>query len=133
MSWAEQWSYKIDGTEVNDRTNFFTQVPELENTPQMDVILKTVDGDYPSFIRVQPKEMGYTFIIAMTPCTWATYQSRLQTLKTIFTPGTHTFTVQARGQASPTSVTIVATGSLSIMPKERIITISVIAPKPVFV
>lgn len=131
MVWSEQWSYKIDGTEVNDRTNFFVVVPELDHDFEQEAIMVSVQGDYPSFIRNQPKEGAYTFIVSMTNCTWATYQTRLATLKAIFSNGIHTFTVQARGMASAKSVTLVVQG-ITVQAKERVVTVRTIAPKPVF-
>lgn len=132
MVWAEQWSYKIDGVEVNDHVHYITQVPELETGSDDDVILIPVDGREPAYIRNQAKEGIYTFLIAVTDANdWATWAARRASLFAIFTPGRHTFTVQARGMASPLSTTIIVRGR-STAAKERRVAVNTVVPKPIF-
>lgn len=130
MVWTNQWTFLIDGNNLSDYTNYITYVPEVENTVDMDVISVAVDGDYPSIIRLQPREGTYTLLIQMTNCDWATYQTRLQQLKSWLAPGLHTLTVQIRGQTQQYSVTI-ATVNMIINPKQRSVSVKAWVPKPV--
>jgi hypothetical protein len=137
MAWNEQWSFKIDGTEINRNASnptgtFIVQIPELENQFEQDAILVEIDGDYPAFVRMQPREGQYTILISMTPCTWGDYQTRLQTLKTLLSPGQHTLTVQARGMPTAKSVVIVVK-SMQIDAKIRLVTVAAVVPRPVLV
>lgn len=131
MAWTEQWSYKIDnGTELNDKTTYVCQVPELDTVFEQEAITVAVDGEYPSFIRMQPREGAYTFIINMSACNWITYRTRITALKAIFTPGLHTFTAQARGMANPLSVPVVVKGMV-VDAKIRQVVVSTLAPRPI--
>lgn len=107
------WSYKIDGgIELNDITNFNTQVPQIDDVPDWDIKSVPIDGTYPAFIRVDPTSGIYTFLIQMSPCIESVFRSRLTTLAGIFTPAPHTFTFQARGLSAPKSVLIVPRGRI---------------------
>lgn len=137
MAWNEQWSYKIDGYELNRNASnpsgvFITQIPELDNQFEQDVILVDVDGDYPAFVRTQPREGNYTILISMLPCSWANYQYRLSTLKTKLSPGQHTLTVQARGMTTAKSVPIVVK-SMQVDAKIRLVTVAAVVPRPVLI
>lgn len=133
MSWTGVWSIKVDGTELNTAPtggSFIAEIPEIEDIAQMDVVSVAIDGSYPAFIRLQPREGTWTLNIAMKPCSWATWQTNLATLSAILTPGVHTLTVQIRGQSSPLSTTIVVKGRMTA-PKQRALSYTLFVPKPV--
>lgn len=130
MAWAEQWSYKVDGHEVNDKSNFISSIPELDTGSDHDIVLFTIAGDYPIFVRAQPTDATMNLLIQMTQCSWATFQTRLTTLKGWLTPGRHTLTVQARGMTAAKSMTIIVKG-MSIEAKGRRVAVTLIVPKPV--
>lgn len=129
---ATSWSYKIDDVEINDGISFVTQVPEIDNSANFDIVLAQIDGDYPVLVRTQQVESVYTFLIAMTPCNWSTYNTRMSLLRTLFSPGSHTFKVQARGMDMPREVSIIAQ-TMIVQPKERQISVKTVAHKPVLV
>jgi hypothetical protein len=125
------WSYRINALELNDGINFVTSVPEIENESEDDVILVPIDGDYPKFVRLQPREAQYTFLIAMRPCSWPVYQSRLAQLKSVFTQGSSIeLEFQIRGMTTPKSVNIQVKHFL-IDPKQRLVTVSAIVARPI--
>lgn len=133
MVWSEQWSIKIDGNELNSvRTggNFLAEIPQLENMPDYDPVIVPMDGAYPAFIRLQPRESAWALNIAMKPCDWATWQTQLQSLKAVLTAGVHTLTVQVRGMPSPVSTTVVVRGMM-VEPKARVLSVQLLVPKPV--
>lgn len=132
MAWTEQWSHKIDGTELNDKVNFITQVPELDNEPDWDFKTVPIDGTYPAVTRADPTSGRYTFLIQMTACTWPVYYSRLATIKGIFgSPNTpHTYLAQVRGMTSPLSTTVFYQGRI-VDPKNRQIAVTCYVPVPV--
>jgi hypothetical protein len=125
------WSYRVGALELNDGISFVTSVPEIENASEDDVILVPIDGDYPRFVRLQPREAQYTFLIAMKPCSWPVYQSRLNQLKSVFTQGASVeLEFQVRGMTEPMSVNIQVKNFL-IDPKKRLVTVSAIVARPI--
>lgn len=131
MTWSEQWSYKIDGgIELNDIVNFVTQVPQIDDIPDFNIVSVPIDGTYPVFIRADPSSGIYTFLIQMSACSNAVFRSRLATLDGIFTPSMHTFTFQARGMPSAKSVQLFPRGRLVAF-KQRQVVYTCHVPVPV--
>ena len=130
MPWLEQWSYKIDGTEINDRTTLFTQIPELSNVFEQDIILAQIDGDYPVYIRTQPTEGRISFLINIAYSSPASFDTTLTSLKALFTQVPHTLTVQARGMSTTKTLTFIPQGMM-VDYKQRLVTVSAVVPKPV--
>lgn len=130
MSWNEQWSIKIDGVELNDITTYFTEIPEIENIPEDDVVTVPIDGRAPAYIRNQPVEAHYTILIASRPCTWEMWSTRITSLKALLTRGSHTLTVQVRGMAAAASTTVVIKGMM-IEAKNRRVAVSLVAMTPI--
>lgn len=129
MTWSSVWSYKIDGTEINDGTNYWTTIPEIENVFAMDAILAPIDGDYPMLIRLQPKEGSYT-LQTWAPGEPAAWDTKLATLKALLTQAPHTLSVQVRGMAAAKSVIVVPT-TIIVSYTQRLLTATLLAPKPV--
>lgn len=132
--WNEQWSYKIDGYELNRNAsnptgNYHVQIPELQNLPEQEVILAPIDGDYPAFVRNQPKEANWTILIAVRPNTPADWYTELTNIQTRLSAGLHTLTVQARGMTVEATVKIVVK-SMNIDYKQRLITVAAVVPNP---
>jgi len=135
MAWPGKWSIKIDGTEINTLPNggdYIAEIPEIDNIAEFDQVTVGMDGDYPAFIRLQPREATWTLNISMKACTWETYQTRLTWLKSVLSLGPHTLTVQVRGQATPVSATVVVCGII-VEAKSRALSIKLSVPKPVLV
>lgn len=132
MAWTGVWSIKVDGTELNNFTTFITQVPELEQVPPVRNILAQRDGDYPVFIRSQPAEAPYTFLIAMVGAsTDALYHARWAALQALFTQGRyHTLVAQVRGMPSTQTLRFIVEQGMPDY-KQRIAVFNVTAPKPV--
>lgn len=132
MAWAEQWTYKIDGVHINlHGSGFITQIPELENEFDDDVVLVPIDGREPAYIRNQPKEGTYTLLISVDNAgAWASWNSAMNTLRGLLTKGRHTLTVQARGMAAERSTTIIVRGSMASA-KERRVAYPVLATTPI--
>ena len=99
MVWTGQWSYKVDGTEINDRVNQFCQIPELSNRPERTLRWAQVDGDYPVVVAQQPEAGRITFLIAMRAISDSDFDTRIRALDRLFGDGSHTLIVQARGMA----------------------------------
>jgi hypothetical protein len=131
MAWAEQWSIKVDGTEINTG-NFITEIPDLDSIGSVDAVLVTIPNDYPVFIRTQPLDSTININTQMKPCAWATFQTNLATLRGILTPGLHTLTVQVRGMATAKSLTIVVK-SMAVEAVGRRVSTQALVPTPVFV
>lgn len=131
MSWANQWSYKVDGHELNDITNYFTQIPEIDNDPEQDPVMVEMEAGYPWLVRLQPVQGAYTILVQMRSCPWDVYQSRLAQLKGWLAPGVHTLTVQARGMGSAKSLTVVTRGMM-VDAKLRRLAVTAVAPVPVW-
>lgn len=129
--WNEQWSIKVDGYEINDKTAFWTVIPEIDNIGSVDVITVDVPNDYPVYIRTQPLSASITFKINMTPCSWATYRTRLDTIYALMTPGPHTLTIQVRGMATAKSLTFIPQQVTVTDPKARELSVQATIPKPV--
>jgi len=132
MSWLEQWSIQIDGTEINDGTNYITRIPEIWNVQEQSPILASIDGDYPAFIRFQPKEGQYTIITTINAHTWADFYAKWTTLKALLTPvaAGHVLTVQVRGMPAAKSVTIYPQSTM-VDPISRTCSTIAVAPEPV--
>lgn len=123
----------MDGTELFDPTaGRFTQVPEVDNDPEMDAILAPVDGDYPAMIRLQPREGRYTILVQKRGCTPADWQTELSFLRGVCTVGKHVLTLQVRGMAAPKTVTIWITGRAAEFTLRRFVATAT-AAKPVLV
>jgi hypothetical protein len=132
VAWSEQWTIKVDGTHLNGQgSNFITSIPELETGSDDEVILVPIDGSPPAYIRNQPKECIYTFLIAMKGTSWAAYQTQMNTLRGILGRGPHTLEVQVRGMVAPASTTIIVRG-WSVAPKERRVAVTAVVPVPIF-
>lgn len=131
MAWTGVWSYRVDGTELNDNVDFVCFVPEIHNVQPRQVMLADRDGDFPVFIRSQPQAGSYTFLIAMKGADTAElWWSRYETLKALFDPTTyHTLSVQARGMTERQEVTFIVE---SMQPdfKTRTVVASAVAPNP---
>jgi hypothetical protein len=132
LAWNEEWLYEIDGVSINDHQSFFCMVPELDNMAEQDLILAPLAGDYPVFIRAQPREGRLTFNIAAGKgCTAVLWQTRLATLRTLFAQGVrHQLVVKARGMATTKSVYFYAEGMMTDY-RTRIVSVRAIAPRPV--
>jgi hypothetical protein len=132
MVWAEQWSYKIDGVEINDKVNFLVNVPDLENAfGLVDPVMVQIPGDYPVFIRTQPRDATINIQINMTSCSWAVFYSRLTGLRALLSPGPHTLTAQVRGMPDEKSLTIIVIG-FDTAPKMRAVNVQAVIPAPVW-
>lgn len=135
MAWPGIWSIKIDGTELNTLPtggDFLCEIPEIDNVPEQDQVVVAMDGDYPAFIRLQPREASWTLNLSMRGCDWATYQTNLDYLKSVLSSGPHTLTVQVRGMASPKSTTVVVC-AMMVEAKSRAVSVKLSVPKPVLV
>jgi hypothetical protein len=130
MAWSAQWSLKIDGSQLNDKSNYYAEIPELDTGSDHDIILVNIAGDYPLFVRAQPMDATMNLLIQMTPCNWATYRTRLATLQALLTPGRHTLEVQVRGMTAAKTMMVVVKG-MAIEAKTRKVAVTLIVPKPV--
>jgi hypothetical protein len=132
MPWAEQWSYLVDGTNVNDHINYVCQIPEIDNMQNQDVILAQIAGDHPVFIRSQPAEGRLTFNVALKGAgPPATYRTRMDALAALFAQGTrHTLTVQARGMGAAKTLRFYVEGTM-VDYTRRLLSVRAVAPKPV--
>ena|ERR1035437_4271428 len=133
MVWNEQWSIKVDGNQINDKTNFWTTIPEIDDLITFDVVTVAIPNDYPVYIRTQPLSASLTFNISMTPCTWAVYRSRLEWLQTVFAPGPHTLLIQVRGMSDPKSLVFIAKQLTVADAKARAVSVQAVVPKPILV
>lgn len=122
------WTHKVDGHEINDRVKYLTDVPEIDNLPDHDLLLFPIAGDWPAFIRAQPREGILTFNVQMMPCTWETYQERLAELSGWLTPGVHTYTFQVRGMAAPATLYVVFRNRV-VDAASRRLTFAAVVPK----
>ena len=135
MAWPGFWSIKIDGTEINTLPvggNYLCEIPEIDNVAEFDQITVAMDGDYPAFIRLQPREASWTLNISMKSCDWPTYQTQLAYLKSLLSSGPHTLTVQVRGMPDPKS-TMVVVCAMMVEAKSRAVSVKLSVPKPVLV
>jgi hypothetical protein len=133
LAWNGQWSTKVDGTEINDRDKWWVAaIPELENMAEQDVIMADVAGDYPVFIRSQPRAGPITINIAMAKgCTEPVWQTRLEDLKALFAQGVkHVLTVQVRGMAATKTLKFITVGMTADY-RQRIVSVRTISNKPV--
>lgn len=131
MAWAEQWTYQVSGHELNDGVKYVTQIPEIDNDPDYNVVTVPIDGDRPATIRADPTNGTWTILIQMTPCNWATYQTRLAEINGWLPRGVLlTLTAQIRGMTSPLSA-IIMPKNLNASPKQRAIAITCHVPVPV--
>jgi hypothetical protein len=135
MAWPGRWSIKIDGVELNTLPtggHYICEIPEIDNVPEQDQVVVAMDGDYPAFIRLQPREASWTLNLTMKPCDWPTYQTRLAYLKSLLSSGPHTLTVQVRGMDVEKSVTVIVC-AMMVEAKSRAISVKLSVPKPVLV
>jgi hypothetical protein len=133
LAWAEQWSIKVDGNEVNTIGQggyLSTQVPEVGWDNEVEVVWQSRDNTYPVAVALRPTAGNLTFLIQMKPCTWATWESQLTTLRMWFTTGPHLFTFQIRGMPAPLSMAGIVKG-MQTSPKERRLVVSAVVPNPV--
>jgi hypothetical protein len=131
MAWTGVWTYKIDGVHINlQGSGLITHIPELENEFDDDVVLVPVDGRAPAYIRNQPKEGIYTLMISAGAVDWATWQTRMNTLRALLTKGQHTLAVQARGMAAEKSTIVIVRGSM-VAAKERAIVYPLLVTVPI--
>lgn len=131
MAWGNQWIYKVDGVEINDKTNFYCQIPELSNDPEVAIVTAEVAGDYPVVVRTQPQAGRWTFNIAMKNVTDAQFDTKLATLKAAFTKGArHQLTVQARGMDAPKSTYFWVEGMMVDF-RARLVSVRTLVPRPV--
>lgn len=131
MVWTGVWSYRVDGTELNDNTDFVCFVPEIQNLQPRNIILAERDGDYPVFIRSQPASGSYTFLIAMKNAgTESLWDTRLATLTALFDQTSyHTLSVQARGMPERQEVQFLVEG-MQLDYKTRTAVVNAAAPNP---
>lgn len=127
--WGSEWSIRIDGVEINDRVNYWAQIPEISNLFEQDAVLAPVDGDYPVLVRMQPKEGVYTCMI------WAggepaDFETKRLALFTLLTPVAHTLSVKVRGMADYKSTQVVPKNVI-VSYTERMLSAALLAPKPV--
>ncbi len=133
MAWAEQWSIKVDGNEVNSIGTggpYSCMVPEVGWVPERQVLTVDRDWNFPVAVGLQPMGGNYTFLIAMKSCNWATWHTQSEQLKSWFSIGAHTFTFQVRGMPTPKSVVGIVRGIMD-SPVERRVTVLVTVPEPV--
>ena len=126
------WSYKIDGYELNDGSTFITEIPEVDDGPAIEPVTVDIPNDYPFLVRIQPSSKKYNVNIESLPCSWSTFQSRLATLRGLFSPGAHTLTVQTHGMTSPQSISVVPTSFAIGDPTARRVSIQVTSTDPVW-
>ena len=131
MVWAGVWSYRVDGTELNDNIDYVAFVPEIQNLQPRNLILAERDGDYPVFIRSQPASGSYTFLIAMKNAgTEPLWDTRLATLTALFDQtGYHTLSVPARGMPERLEVQFLTEGLQGDF-KTRTVVVNTVAPNP---
>lgn len=136
------WLYAIDNVNLNDWENFVTEaLPELDNVAIHDLVLVAMAGDYPWYVRSQPREGQYTLNVTAVqpnpsggnpaPCTPEQWAQRLVVIRSLMTPGPHVLTVQARGMTAAKSMTVMP-ASMATTYRIRAISLSLIAPTPVF-
>lgn len=131
MVWAEDWSYLVNGHQLNDRTKYFTQIPEIDNTPDYTMVTVPIDGTYPSLIRADPTSGTWSILIQMVPCDWATYQTQLGELRGWLPIGVPaTLAVQIRGMGASLSALIVPKNLITVA-KNRSVAITCHVPIPV--
>lgn len=133
MAWTGIWSIKMDGVELNTLPtggHFLCEIPEIDNVPELDQVTVAMDGNYPAFIRLQPREASWTLNLTMKPCDWETYQTRLDYLKSVLYSGVHTLTVQVRGMSTAKSTTVVVC-AMTVDAKSRAVSVKLSVPKPV--
>lgn len=123
------WTISMNGTAINDGTNFFTTIPEIDNGFSGSIILVPIAGDVPWFHRIQPVEGKYTCLVQMTACAASVYASRLATLKAAFAAGPGTLAVQVRGGASR-SIPVISDGGWIIDYQQRRFTAVLTAVQP---
>lgn len=135
------WTYTLGALDLNDFTNWIVvQLPELDDMPVQEPVLVEMAGDYPAFIRQQPQSGTFTLnLVAIElsgsgrpiSCRPETWQTRMDALRAELTPGFKTLTVQARGMAAPKSVQVIYSG-MGTNYKLRLVSLDLVAPKPVF-
>lgn len=133
MTWSGQWSIQIDGHELNSITTggpYATTCPELRWVHEQDVKFVPIDGDYPAYVGMQPREGNYTLLIQMKAVSDAVWETQLAQLQSWLTPGQHVLTFQVRGMAAAKSVTVIAR-SVSDEYKAKRVTSLLTAAKPV--
>ena len=132
MAWNEQWTYVVDGTNLNDHVNTVCEIPEIDNVFGHDVILAQIAGDHPVFIRSQPGEGRLTINVALKGAGLnSTYRTRIDSLRTLLSQGVrHTLTVQVRGMSGSKSLKFYVEGSM-VDYKRRLLSVRCVAPKPV--
>lgn len=128
---AGEWSYKVDGTEVNDKVNQFAQIPELSNRVNYDLITQDVDGDFPAPVRMQPRGSRLTFLIAMRNLGEADFDARVRALDRLFSPGAHVLTAQARGMVVERAMNFYCE-TTNVDYRQRLYTASCVAPRSVW-
>ena len=132
MAWSHQWTLKVDGTNLNDHVKYVCTVPELQSIAPGRVVLAQIDGDYPAFIRRQPAEGSFTFLIAMkNASTDVLWDERLAELTALFDPTAyHTLAAQIRGMGTEQSARFVVE-SMQVDYKTRTVVVFTTAPNPV--
>lgn len=119
MVWTEQWTLTLDGTSLNNHTDWDSYIPEIDNGFSGDVILVQIAGDTPYYVRVQPREGKFNLLVQMRPCSAATFRSRFEALKALLTPGLHTLVVQVRGMADAKTYSVISDGGWIVDYKGR--------------
>lgn len=133
MAWNEEWTYVVDGLNVNDLALYSCAIPELDNLMQRDIILAQIAGDWPAYIRSQPVEGRFTFNIALLGAgSSPVYRARIDNLRdVVFKQGPyHTLVVKARGMAATRSMDFLVEGGMADYTR-RICSFRALAPKPV--
>ena len=52
MAWLEQWSIKVDTHELNDKSTYFTNIPEIDDIgTSYDVVVVDLANEWPVFIQ----------------------------------------------------------------------------------
>jgi hypothetical protein len=135
------WTYTVNGLNVNDGANFLTvDVPELDNVAPKDVVLVPMAGDFPWFVRSQPREGTFTLNLVLTQeqapghyiaCDDAGWQTRMALLRAALVDGIFPFTQAAHGATTPKSVQVAYQGMATRF-KLRLVSIQLLAPNPNF-
>lgn len=132
MTTSSFWSHKIDGTELNDYTNYACEVPEADHYFGPEALLTDMQARTPVFNRQQPVAGKYTFLITVIASSDASYRTKLAALKALFAPGSHTYSQTPPGASSAVTATVYADGGLTVEDEFGRCTARVVAPNPTF-
>lgn len=135
MATATRWYHRIDGVDVNDTVNFSTRVPEAETFFGAQVLLTDMQARTPAFNRQQPVPGRFTFLTQILWDDDAEYLARLAVLRSLTSPGLHTYSRARPGQddAGESVQVYFETGLIVDDTDVGYATAKAIAPDPTFV